>query len=107
MTPVLKDFRVLLATAFSALLLATAAWAASSYSLEPSIDRSGNDIAVIELAVSDTADTCGKRCAATRGCLAFTYVKQSASVPKPICRLKDEKPYGHESSCCISGVIKQ
>lgn len=87
-------------------LLAGGARAESQFTRETDIDRSGNDMAVVELSTGTTADDCAARCSATKGCVAFTYVKQSTTVPKPVCRLKDEAPYGHESSCCISGTRK-
>lgn len=80
--------------------------ATDAFTREPDTDRSGNDIAVVELATGATADDCAARCGTTNGCVAFTYVKQSTTVPAPVCRLKNEKPYGHESSCCISGALK-
>ena len=98
--------RVLPAMLMAAALLAGAAGATGTFTREPGVDRSGNDMAVSELELSATADDCAARCAALKGCVAFTYVKKSTTVPKPVCRLKNAKPFGHESGCCISGALQ-
>lgn len=87
-------------------LLAGTAGATATFTREPGVDRSGNDMAVFELEPSASADDCAARCAGLKGCVAFTYVKKSTTVPKPVCRLKNQKPFGHESSCCISGALQ-
>lgn len=74
---------------------------------EPNSDRSGNDILVRPLPPGSDVAVCEALCAATKGCVAYTYVKQSTTVPRPVCRIKDQAPFGHESSCCISGTRKQ
>ena len=71
---------------------------------EPNIDRSGSDMRKVVLAADAEVGMCEALCVAIDGCLSFTYVKQSSSVPKPVCRLKDARPFGHESACCVSGV---
>lgn len=87
-------------------LLAGTAGATATFTREPGVDRSGNDMAVFELDASASADDCAARCAGLKGCVAFTYVKKSTTVAKPVCRLKDQKPYGYESGCCISGALQ-
>lgn len=80
--------------------------AAPQFTHEVDRDRSGNDIRVEVLDTATAPETCRDLCAATSGCVAFTFVKQSTTVPKPLCRLKDARPYPHESSCCVSGMLK-
>ncbi len=75
------------------------------FTREPNIDRSGNDIRVEPLPLGSEAAACEAMCAATKGCVAFTFVKQSTTVPAPLCRVKNEAPYGHESHCCVSGAL--
>lgn len=77
------------------------------FTREPNTDRSGNDIRSLELAAEATVEACEQHCRDTPGCVAFTLVKRSTTVPQPICRLKDATPYGHESSCCTSGMLKK
>ncbi|HRD75915.1 MAG TPA: PAN domain-containing protein [Hyphomicrobiaceae bacterium] len=79
---------------------------ARSFTREVNIDRSGNDIERVEMDPSAGIDACEQLCRSNAACVAFTYVKQSTTVPRPICRLKDQKPFGHQSSCCVSGVLK-
>lgn len=99
---------VLLAVVGLALALAPPrATADGRFTRELNIDRSGNDIRVETLQTGVDATDCETMCAATKGCVAYTFVKQSATVPKPLCRIKDQAPYGHESSCCVSGALKQ
>lgn len=81
--------------------------AAPQFTMEIGRDRSGNDIRVEVLDTAAAPEACRDLCAATSGCVAFTFVKQSTTVPKPLCRLKDARPYPHESSCCVSGMLKQ
>jgi PAN domain len=73
---------------------------------EPNIDRSGNDIRSDKLPVDASVEDCERVCVATNGCVAYTFVKLSTTVPQPICWLKNAVPYGHASSCCTSGVLK-
>jgi hypothetical protein len=73
------------------------------FSREPNADRSGNDIRVEALPGAAGAERCEAMCAATAACVAYTYVKRSATVPAPLCRIKDQAPFAHESECCISG----
>jgi hypothetical protein len=75
------------------------------FTREVDIDRSGNDIRKDLLEETATVDDCERRCAATQGCVAFTFVKRAVTVPRPICWLKSVAPYGHKSSCCISGAL--
>lgn len=81
--------------------------APAPFTREANTDRSGNDIRVETLAEAAGPEACEALCAATPACLAFTYVKKSTTVPKPVCRLKDAIPFGHESSCCTSGLKRQ
>lgn len=74
------------------------------FTREANVDRSGNDIRSEHLAPGSNADDCEKRCTETKGCLAYTFVKLSSTVPAPICWLKDAIPQGYPSSCCTSGV---
>jgi PAN domain-containing protein len=74
---------------------------------EPNLDRSGNDIRSERLAPGATVGDCELRCTATEGCVAYTFVKQSTTVPQPICWLKDTVPHGYASSCCTSGVLRR
>lgn len=77
------------------------------FTREPDLDRSGNDLRRDVLDASATVDECERRCLATNGCVAFTYVKKSTTVPEPICWLKNTVPTGYTSSCCISGVLRR
>lgn len=79
--------------------------ATRQFTRERNIDRSGNDIKVETLAADATADDCADRCARMPNCLSFTFVKRSTTVPQPVCRLKDQVPFGHQSSCCTSGLL--
>jgi hypothetical protein len=74
------------------------------FTREPNLDRSGNDLRRDVLDAEASVDDCETRCVATAGCVAFTFVKKSTTVPQPICWLKQTVPVGYESSCCISGV---
>ena len=74
---------------------------------EPNLDRSGNDIRSEKLEPTAEVEDCERRCEATRGCIAYTFVKKSTTVPQPICWLKDTVPHGYTSSCCTSGVLKR
>lgn len=75
------------------------------FTREPNIDRSGNDIRVEPLPIGSEPAACEAMCAATSGCVAFTFVKRSTTVPQPLCRVKNDAPYGHESHCCVSGAL--
>ena len=77
------------------------------FTREPDLDRSGNDLRRDVLDAGSNVDVCEARCLATNGCVAFTYVKQSTTVPQPICWLKNTVPTGYKSSCCISGVLQR
>jgi len=81
--------------------------AQTAFTREPERDRSGNDIVVEALDVTADAGLCEALCRARVDCVAYTFVKRSDTVPKPLCRLKDERPYPHESSCCISGERRE
>ncbi len=83
------------------------AQASARFEREPNLDRSGNDISRAALQPGAAIDQCEALCLATTGCQAYTYVKQSSTVPAPICWLKDTVPTGYESSCCTSGVLKR
>ncbi len=76
----------------------------AQFTREPNLDRSGDDLRRDVLSASATVDDCANRCASVSGCVAFTFVKKSTTVPEPICWLKKTVPVGYESSCCISGV---
>ncbi len=76
------------------------------FSREPNLDRSGSDIKREVLDAQATVDACEARCVATSGCVAFTFVKQSTTVPQPICWLKSTVPTGYASECCISGAMR-
>lgn len=101
-----RAMRLGLACAFALIAGVAAANAQStgSFTREPNMDRSGNDIRKIELEASQDVAACEELCRGTPGCVAFTYVKRNTTVPVPICRLKDTAPTAHESSCCTSGV---
>ncbi|MGE0698684.1 MAG: PAN domain-containing protein [Hyphomicrobiaceae bacterium] len=77
----------------------------AAFTREPNMDRSGNDMRKVELLEADTVAQCEKLCRLAAGCLAFTFVKRSDTVPRPVCRLKDTVPTAYESSCCTSGVL--
>ncbi|MDX2156317.1 MAG: PAN domain-containing protein [Hyphomicrobiaceae bacterium] len=77
------------------------------FTREPNTDRSGNDIRVVELLATDGVAQCEKLCRLASACVSFTFVKQSTTVPRPVCRLKDAAPFGHESSCCTSGTLQR
>jgi PAN domain len=77
------------------------------FTRELDLDRSGNDLRRDVLDVDATVEACEQRCLAAQGCLAFTFVKKSTTVPAPICWLKGTVPVGYTSSCCISGVLKR
>lgn len=81
--------------------------AAERFVREPNLDRSGNDIRSIRLRASEGVADCEQRCLQTPGCVAYTFVKRSTTVPLPICWIKDTVPHGYESSCCSSGVLKR
>lgn len=83
----------------------TAAAPAPRFVREPNLDRSGNDIRSEKLAPTAGVEDCEQRCADTKGCVAYTFVKRSTTVPAPICWLKDTVPAGYDSSCCTSGVL--
>jgi hypothetical protein len=74
------------------------------FTREPNLDRSGNDLRRDVLDAGANVEECEARCLAATGCVAFTFVKKSTTVPQPICWLKQTVPVGYESSCCISGV---
>lgn len=86
-------------------LLSLGTRADGRFTREPNIDRSGNDISVTPLPLGADPAACEAKCAATQGCVAFTFVKKSTTVPAPLCRIKNAAPYGHESHCCISGAL--
>jgi len=75
--------------------------------IEADLDRSGSDLRRDVLDAGATVDACEARCLAANGCVAFTFVKQSTTVPQPICWLKNTVPTGYKSSCCISGVLQR
>lgn len=75
--------------------------------IEADLDRSGSDLRRDVLDAGATVDACEARCLAANGCVAFTFVKQSTTVPQPICWLKNSVPTGYKSSCCISGVLQR
>lgn len=77
------------------------------FRLEPNLDRSGNDIRKDVLPADAGIEVCEQHCRDTRGCVAFTFVKRSTTVPAPICWLKDTVPTGYPSSCCTSGVLEK
>ena len=77
---------------------------ASTFTREDNLDRSGNDLKKVLLAPEANVEACEKLCADLEGCRAFTFVKRSTTVPKPICWLKDTVPTGYASECCTSGV---
>lgn len=79
----------------------------SRFTREPNLDRSGGDIRKEILATEATVEDCEARCLATKGCLAFTFVKRSMTVPEPICWIKHTASVGYPSHCCTSGVLKQ
>ncbi len=85
----------------------TPATARKAFTREPNTDRSGNDFRVAKLLVDDTAAICERMCRLTPNCIAYTFVKRSQTVPLPLCRLKDQAPFGHESSCCTSGALQK
>lgn len=78
-----------------------------TFTRESDIDRSGDDIRKDILVVGQGVEVCEQRCRDLPACVAFTYVKQSTTVPAPIFWLKRTAPYGHASSCCISGALKR
>lgn len=73
---------------------------------EPNLDRSGDDLRRDVLPADATVEACENSCAATAGCVAYTFVLKSDTVPKPICWLKKVVPVGYPSACCISGIKK-
>ncbi|MEZ5855723.1 MAG: PAN domain-containing protein [Hyphomicrobiaceae bacterium] len=81
--------------------------ARKAFTREPNTDRSGNDFRVAKLLAGDTAAICERMCRLTPNCVAYTFVKRSETVPLPLCRLKDQAPFGHESSCCTSGALQK
>lgn len=103
--------RVMIKAAMAGLCLAATlspalAESKGRYRLEPNLDRSGNDIRKDILVPDAGVEACANRCRDTKGCVAFTYVKRSTTVPQPICWLKDAVPVGYPSSCCTSGVLE-
>lgn len=99
---------LVLATGWAVLGLASRpSQATPQFTVEANRDRSGNDVKVEELPVGASFEVCRDKCAGMPGCVAYTFVKQSTTVPKPVCRLKDAAPFPHESSCCISGTSKR
>lgn len=78
-----------------------------TFSREPNTDRSGNDLKKVELADGDEVAQCEALCQSTPACVAFTFVKRSTTVPKPICWLKDVVPVAYESGCCTSGALQK
>ncbi|MFM9943325.1 MAG: PAN domain-containing protein [Hyphomicrobiaceae bacterium] len=84
-----------------------AATAASRFTREPNLDRSGNDLRKDILPPDAGIEVCEQRCLEATGCVAFTYVKRSTTVPQPICWLKATVPVGYSSECCISGVLQK
>lgn len=81
--------------------------APGTFTREPNLDRSGNDLRKDILAPDAGVDVCEARCREATGCVAFTYVKLSTTVPAPICWLKATIPVGYKSECCISGVLQK
>jgi PAN domain len=77
------------------------------FTREPNLDRSGDDLRRDVLNADAAVEACEARCLAATGCVAFTFVKKSTTVPQPICWLKKTVPVGYESECCISGVLKR
>jgi hypothetical protein len=80
---------------------------ASRFTREPNLDRSGGDIRKDILHAEASVEDCEARCLATKGCLAFTFVRKSTTVPEPICWIKHTASVGYPSNCCTSGVLKQ
>lgn len=80
---------------------------AGRFTREPNLDRSGDDLRRDVLDATAPVEACEARCLNAAGCVAFTYVKKSTTVPQPICWLKKVVPVGYASECCISGVLKR
>lgn len=74
------------------------------FTREVNIDRSGDDLRKDVLPEGASVEECERICAGLAGCVAYTFVKRSSTVPQPICWLKASLPHGHASNCCISGV---
>lgn len=82
--------------------------------IEPNTNRWGGDLYSF-VPQSPGAATCEKVCREGNpglpyppsACLAFTYVKPTAASPNGKCWIKDEIPLAQDSTCCVSGVVRQ
>lgn len=74
-----------------------------SMSVEPGMDRPGNDLYVISL-VSPDPNLCSVACANEPLCKAYTYVAPGVQGAEAQCYLKNPIPKAAVSDCCTSGV---
>ncbi|MDM7459814.1 MAG: PAN domain-containing protein, partial [Paracoccus sp. (in: a-proteobacteria)] len=72
--------------------------------VEPGIDRPGQDIAQIPLNVEDPL-ACQAVCAADPDCRAWTYVNPGLQGDAAFCWTKSGVPDGFANQCCTSGVM--
>jgi hypothetical protein len=72
-------------------------------SMEPGVNRNGNDIQNMDLPSPDPA-LCGAECDKNAQCVAWTYVKPGIQGPNARCWLKNPVPEPHPDDCCTSGV---
>jgi hypothetical protein len=75
-------------------------------SIEPGIDRPGNDIAQTPITGDDPL-ACQALCAADGACRAWTFVHPGEPTGEGICWTKAEVPEATENPCCTSGVMEQ
>jgi hypothetical protein len=77
--------------------------AEQDYSIEPSVDRPGNDYRVFDLQAPDV-ELCRRACAAEQRCWAYTYADPGLVGPAPRCFLKSAAQAATPKTGCTSGV---
>jgi len=80
--------------------------AARTGTVEPGIDRPGQDIAQTPMTVADPL-ACQALCAGDDQCRAWTYVNPGLQGDLAMCWTKFDVPEGFANPCCTSGVMDQ
>lgn len=94
------------ATATPAAGVAATAPAARTGTVEPGIDRPGEDLAQTPMTVADPL-MCQALCAGDPDCRAWTYVNPGLQGDQAMCWTKSGVPEGYPNACCTSGVMDQ
>lgn len=81
----------------------TAPKGAEPMTMEPGIDRAGEDYRDFDLD-QEKPELCRDACFADAACKAYTYVKAGVQGDKARCWLKQTVPGASQNDCCVSGV---